>query len=115
VKLSRISETVGSQIKVLRQERGISQEKLALIAGVNTSYVGQIERGIRSPTIDMLDKIAHALEVDIVELFRSETGWVLNSNSEILNKLIFELRTRSEDEQNSIYEIVKRLLIFKDA
>lgn len=113
--MSRISETVGSQIKVLRQERGISQEKLALIAGVNTSYVGQIERGIRSPTIDMLDKIAHALEVDIVELFRSETGWVLNSNSEILNKLIFELRTRSEDEQNSIYEIVKRLLIFKDA
>lgn len=113
--MSRISETVGSQIKVLRQERGISQEKLALIAGVNTSYVGQIERGIRSPTIDMLDKIAHALEVDIVELFRSETGWVLNSNSEILDKLIFELRTRSEDEQNSIYEIVKRLLIFKDA
>ncbi|MFF2909182.1 helix-turn-helix domain-containing protein [Paenibacillus sp. NPDC057934] len=113
--MSRISEAVGSQIKVLRQERGISQEKLALIAGVNTSYVGQIERGIRSPTIDMLDKIAQALEVDIVELFRSETDRVLHSNSDTLNKLMFELRTRSEDEQNSIYDIVKRLLIFKDA
>lgn len=113
--MNRISETVGSQIRILRQERGISQEKLALIAGVNTSYVGQIERGIRSPTIDMLDKIAQALEVNVVELFRPETDRSLRTNSETLNKLIFELRTRSEDEQASVYDIVKRLLIFKDA
>ncbi|WP_438498112.1 helix-turn-helix domain-containing protein [Paenibacillus sp. IHBB 3054] len=112
--MSRISESVGSQIRVLRQERGISQEKLALIAGVNTSYVGQIERGIRSPTIDMLDKIAQALEVDVVELFRLETDRAPHTNSDTLNKLMFELRTRTEDEQNSVYDIVKRLLIFKD-
>lgn len=113
--MSRISEAVGSQIRVLRQERGISQEKLALIAGVNTSYVGQIERGIRSPTIDMLDKIAQALEVDIVELFRSKTDRAPHTNLDTLNKLMFELRTRSEDEQKAIYDFVKRLLVFKDA
>ncbi|MBW4084092.1 helix-turn-helix domain-containing protein [Paenibacillus sp. S150] len=112
--MSRISEAVGSQIRVLRQERGISQEKLALIAGVNTSYVGQIERGIRSPTIDMLDKIAQALEVNVLELFRLETDRSPHKNSDTLNKLMFELRTRTEDEQNSVYDIVKRLLIFKD-
>lgn len=65
--MSKIADAVGSQIRNLRQERGISQEKLALIAGINTSYVGQIERGIRSPTIDMLDKIAQALEVGVVD------------------------------------------------
>lgn len=112
--MSKISEAVGSQIRILRQERGISQEKLALIAGVNTSYVGQIERGIRSPTIDMLDKIAVALDVNVVDLFRPENDRSPRTNSETLNKLIFELRTRSKDEQNSIYDIVKRLLIFKD-
>lgn len=112
--MSRISEAVGSQIRTLRQERGISQEKLALIAGVNTSYVGQIERGIRSPTIDMLDKLAQALEVDVVDFFGSEINREIYSNPEALNKLIFELRTRTEDEQNAVYDFVKRLLNFKD-
>jgi transcriptional regulator with XRE-family HTH domain len=112
--LSKIADAVGSQIRNLRQERGISQEKLALIAGINTSYVGQIERGIRSPTIDMLDKIAQALEVGVVDFFGSEINREINSNPETLNRLMFELRTRSEDEQNAIYDIVKRLLIFKD-
>lgn len=112
--MSKIAEAVGSQIRNLRQERGISQEKLALIAGVNTSYVGQIERGIRSPTIDMLDKIAQALEVGVVDFFDAEITHEFNSNPETLNKLMFELRTRTEVEQNAVYDFVKRLLIFKD-
>ncbi|MBY9084670.1 helix-turn-helix transcriptional regulator, partial [Paenibacillus sp. HN-1] len=106
--MSKIAEVVGSQIRNLRQERGISQEKLALIAGVNTSYVGQIERGIRSPTIDMLDKIAQALEVSVVDFFGSEINHEFSPSPETLNKLMFELRTRTLDEQNAVYDIVKR-------
>lgn len=38
-------ESIGENIRVLRLKNGFSQEQLALNAGVNTSYIGQIERG----------------------------------------------------------------------
>jgi transcriptional regulator with XRE-family HTH domain len=47
----------------LRKQKGLSQEELALQAGVNRNYVGQIEREEKSPTVDILEKLAVALEV----------------------------------------------------
>jgi transcriptional regulator with XRE-family HTH domain len=55
-------EFIGESIRILRTGKGLSQEQLALNAGVNTSYIGQIERGEKNPTIKTLEKIAVALE-----------------------------------------------------
>jgi transcriptional regulator with XRE-family HTH domain len=52
--------------KVLREQRGargLSQEALALNADVDRTFVSQIERGIRQPTLTTLWKLAHALNV----------------------------------------------------
>ena len=43
--MSDINKDVGFNIRTIRQERGISQEKLAALAGLHRAYVGQIERG----------------------------------------------------------------------
>jgi transcriptional regulator with XRE-family HTH domain len=43
--MSNINKDVGFNIRTIRQERGISQEKLAALAGLHRAYVGQIERG----------------------------------------------------------------------
>jgi transcriptional regulator with XRE-family HTH domain len=59
-------------IRRLRGERGISQEKLADLAGLHRTYVGSIERSERNVSIDNIAKLANALEVKISELVKED-------------------------------------------
>lgn len=60
-------------LKRIRAQQKISQETLALRAGVERAYIGLIERKKSSPTIDMVEKIAKALGVRPDELLRPRT------------------------------------------
>lgn len=62
-------EVIGGNIRILRLKNGLSQEQLALLSNMNTSYIGQIERGEKNPTIRTLEKIAIALKIDFTDLF----------------------------------------------
>lgn len=53
-----------------RVDRGLSQEKLAVDAQVDRTYVSSLERGIENPTVLVLDRLAEALSIPISELFR---------------------------------------------
>ncbi len=64
-------KALGLAIKRLREKKGWTQERLAEMADINTSYIGQIERGLRYPSLKVLFKIADALGVRISELFDS--------------------------------------------
>ena len=65
----KLREQVGLNIRNLRNSRGLSQEKLALAADLARSYISEIELAKYSASIDVLERIAHALEVDPKELF----------------------------------------------
>ena len=56
-------------LRILRKQKGLSQEELADSAGINRNYVGQIEREEKSPTVDILEKLAIALDVSAVDFF----------------------------------------------
>ncbi len=60
---------VARNLRRIRVEQGISQEKLAADAGVDRSYLGGLERQDENPTVDLLDRVATALSVSISELF----------------------------------------------
>ena len=60
---------VAWNLRRLRVERGISQEKLAADAGVDRAYLGGLERQTENPTVDLLDKIADALALSVSEMF----------------------------------------------
>jgi transcriptional regulator with XRE-family HTH domain len=62
-------QLVALNIRRLRVARGISQDDLALAAGIERSYAGHLERGGKNPTVITLEKLAVALECDISELF----------------------------------------------
>jgi transcriptional regulator with XRE-family HTH domain len=51
------------RLRELRLERGLSQEKLAEIAGLHRNYVGVLERSVSSATLDAICKLAAALKV----------------------------------------------------
>ena len=56
-------------LRKLRTEKGLSQERLAADAGVDRAYLGGIERQVENPSVDALDKIASALGINLVALF----------------------------------------------
>lgn len=70
----QIMEATADRIRRLRKQRDMSQEELALRAGINTVYFGQIERGQKCPTVDTLYKIAAGLEVPLPDLLRFDTA-----------------------------------------
>jgi transcriptional regulator with XRE-family HTH domain len=53
----------------LRIGRGISQENLAVDAGIDRTYVSRLERGLENPTVGLLEQLAKALGTGIVEFF----------------------------------------------
>lgn len=63
-----LAESIGSQIRKLRMQERVSQEQLALLTGIDRSYLGRIERGEVSVTVEKLAQIAHVLNVDIKNL-----------------------------------------------
>jgi transcriptional regulator with XRE-family HTH domain len=60
----------GDALRELRKEKGISQEQLALNGGVDRTYVSLIERGVQSPTLRTLFKLATVLEVKPSEIIQ---------------------------------------------
>jgi transcriptional regulator with XRE-family HTH domain len=62
-------EVVAWNLRRLRVIRGISSETLAADADVDRAYVSRIERGVANPTIDVLERLAGVLGVEMVELF----------------------------------------------
>ena len=59
---------LGSNVRRLRQTKGISQEELAFAAGMKRSYVSDLERGTRNPSVRALGRLAEALGVNPPDL-----------------------------------------------
>jgi CheY-like chemotaxis protein len=74
-KMSQIMATIdlkillGTAIKTQRSSLGISQEELAYRAGLHRTYVSDLERGVRNPSMDSIEKLARALQLSVSTLF----------------------------------------------
>jgi transcriptional regulator with XRE-family HTH domain len=62
----KLRAIVARNLRILRKQKGLSQEELAFQAGINRNYVGQIEREEKSPTVDTIEKLANTLDIDPV-------------------------------------------------
>jgi transcriptional regulator with XRE-family HTH domain len=66
----RLTIAFAAAVKRHRKRRGVSQETLAEAAAVHRTYVGLIERGARTPTIDVAERIAKALGLSLSALIK---------------------------------------------
>lgn len=122
--MGEVSKKIGVRIRQLRKKRKISQEQLALRAGLNISFIGQIERGEKNPTIESVDKIIHALEVTFDDLFsvvKDERPNGISVDVPVdgqaftpLHRAVFLLKPRSSSEQETICNLIESILQFKD-
>jgi transcriptional regulator with XRE-family HTH domain len=67
---SQILKKVGSVIRAERKRAGLSQEQLAVISGLDRTYIGGIERGERNPSVLTLYQIAKVLDTNVSTFFQ---------------------------------------------
>lgn len=65
-----IKKKFGKKVKLLRTEKGWSQEKLALYSDLDRTYIPSIEKGERNVSIVVIEKIAKAFKISVNELFK---------------------------------------------
>ncbi len=107
--MSDITAQLGQRIRELRCARHMSQEELSFKSGISAAHLGQIERGLKSPTIHTIGKIATALGVPSAMLFSLDQPTPLPQNTTI-EKIVAQLNSMSEPEQQDILRIIR---IFK--
>lgn len=72
--MDNITKLVGTRIRGFRKEKRLSQEELAEKCSLHPTYIGQLERGEKNPTIESVMKIANGLEIPIDQLFVNITS-----------------------------------------
>lgn len=109
--MSEIAKTIGQRIRSYRTEKGLSQEKLAELAGCHPTYIGQVERGEKNATLESIEKIACALGVPLSRLFEK----IGEDYADGIPMKCYELvASKRKAEQESLYKILVEIDKYKN-
>ncbi len=103
--MSDLAKIVGQRIRNYRTKLGLSQEKLAELAGCHPTYIGQLERGEKNATLESIDKVASSLNISLSRLLEN-LGGKNSSDCNIPLECYEFLLTKSEEEQKQILKIL---------
>ncbi|EIU1669059.1 helix-turn-helix domain-containing protein [Pseudomonas aeruginosa] len=78
---AELAQAFGAAVRTLRMKRGIAQESLANLAGVERSHMGKVERGEHMPTLAVIVKIAGALDCSTAEVMAAMEIQLANTKS----------------------------------
>lgn len=100
-------DQLGKNIRAVRRKRRMSQETLSEAAGLSPTYLGCIERGEKTPSLESFINIANALNVSADVLLYDQ----LKSGYEVKSSLLTErIEKLSEGDQKMIYDVVETLI-----
>src|SRR5260370_26424328 len=103
---------VARNIRRLRVARELSQEMLAVDAGIDRTYVSRLERGLENPSVAVLEKLARALSSNIEDLFRApRTAEAPSSASRLAGLQLIRvfLKIESEGDRKKVFDLAKQL------
>lgn len=107
--MDNIAKIVGDRIRILRTEKGLSQEELAHRAGMSTSHIGKLERGQKNSSLSSIEKVTNALEITLEDLFKYIQPSFGEFDNTTLSLLVNKLATLSLDEQKLMLEHIESL------
>lgn len=102
--ISKLEKTVIDNIRRIRQEKGISQLRLSIFCGTSASYIGLMETYKNIPKLSTIERIAEALNVPVLELFRE------NADSESQGTLP-KSDSKEEERKQKIREHLKEEIL----
>lgn len=84
---------IGLEIKELRTYLGLSAGQLAKLSGLTPAAISQIENDLRAPSLDSIDKICNALDIEPAYLFRTK------DKSQTAKEILLGIRISKHDKQ----------------
>ena len=99
----------GDRIRELRQERGLSQERLALNADITPAYLGLVERGKKNPTVLTIERICTAMGISLADFF-SICRSAPEIEDDISKQILYHLNGLSKAERSGFLTLVKTVL-----
>lgn len=109
--MSDIAKIIGQRIRNYRTQKGLSQEKLAELAGCHPTYIGQLERGEKNATLESVEKIASAIDISLSELF-DKLG--KSGSNNIAAKCYDLVASKNEAEQKQLYKMLQEMDKYKN-
>ena len=109
--MSAIAKIIGQRIRNYRTQKGLSQEKLAELAGCHPTYIGQLERGEKNATLESVEKIASAMDISLSELF-DKLG--KSGGDNIAAKCYDLVASKNEAEQKQLYKMLQEMDKYKN-
>ncbi len=91
---------IGDRIKFFREERNLSVNKLANMAGVSQSYLRDLELGNKQPTVEYLSYVCDALKISLSTFF---------SDEESKNEFLYLIDKLNEQQKSTLKEFLKTL------
>ena len=109
--MSDVAKIIGQRIRNYRTKKGLSQEKLAELAGCHPTYIGQLERGEKNATLESVEKIASAMDISLSELF-DKLG--KSGSNNIAAKCYDLVASKNEAEQKQLYKMLQEMDKYKN-
>ncbi|SDB32347.1 MULTISPECIES: helix-turn-helix domain-containing protein [unclassified Butyrivibrio] len=104
-----ITEEIGNRVRFYRKEKNLSQEELALQSDLHPSYIGQLERGVKTPSVNTIYKITKTLDISMSDFMKNiETIDTAEDSYAMKSYLLIEQETAHD--QRAIFEIVEKIL-----
>jgi transcriptional regulator with XRE-family HTH domain len=102
---------LGLRVREVRKAKGLSQSALAERASLSLNFIGLVERGVTSPSLATLFRIARSLGVSVADLFLTAEAIQRSSrNQELLQRLILLLRRRRSADVQLVLDFTSRIL-----
>jgi len=103
-----IKTRFGQTIRALRKQKGLTQEKLGELSGLNQSYIGDIERGQRNPSLETVNNLCRALGLSVSETFN-----LMEQPQSIQEKSRSYLQEVSAEDAAFLQDLFQKLLQWK--
>jgi len=103
------SEVLGKRIKELRLKLGLTQDGLGKRANLHYSYIGQVERGNKVPSVKTLKRIAAALNINVESLLYEQSGFEIKDDDILIRELINAVKGCSPQELKLYIRLIEQI------
>lgn len=105
---------IGERIYELRKTNGLSQEQLALKSEITPTYLGLLERNLKSPTLRVLGQVCDALNVTFSDFFSNTSPASYEALDSVSMQICAQISNHSESEKLMLLKILKDIISFQE-
>ena len=110
--MNNITEIIGKRLLAYREQASLSREQLAEKAGIHPNYVGVLERGDSSATLETVGKVARALNLSFETLFANILAGK-NESDGIMQEFHDLILPLPNEEKHIVYNLMKGTIEYK--